>query len=137
MSDQDKDIDALRIELERERMRLAACGVFAMSNTRETVKVNRQVRDEYRSASLDDVCAAVDREMALRERVAELEAQNHALKRQRDEARRRVCELSLFKNIVYRKLDGVDGRFIACTTPEEVAQVYDWDCFAQKEGGGA
>jgi len=56
-------------------------------------------------------------------------------KRERDEARRRVCELSLIKNLVYRKLDGVDGRFIQCKTPEEIAQVYDWDCF--KEAGGA
>ena len=120
MSDQDKDIDALRIELERERMRLAACGVFAMSNTRETVKVNRQVRDEYRSASLDDVCAAVDREMALRERVAELEAQNHALKRQRDEA------VNLYTDLLRR---------LSVSTPPRHAFL-SGDA-SEKEGGGA
>lgn len=59
---------------------------------------------------------------------------NAAIK-QRDEARRRVCELSLIKKLVYRKLDGVDGRFIECKTPEEIAQVYEWDCF--KDEGGA
>jgi hypothetical protein len=65
----------------------------------------------------------------------ELERELAAAIKQRDEARRKLCELSLFKKLVYRKVDGVDGRFDACKTPEEVAQVYEWDCF--KEGGGA
>ena len=67
----------------------------------------------------------------------QLERELVAMRQQRDEARRRVCELSLIKKLVYRKLDGVDGRFIECKTPEEVAQVCGWDCFAEKEGGGA
>lgn len=65
----------LRDELERERLRLAACGVVAMSNTRETAERNRECHKSYKSASFNDVCAAVDREMALRERVAVLESQ--------------------------------------------------------------
>ena len=81
--------DALRIELERERMRLSACGVVAMSNTRQTAEENRQVSDEYKSASFDEVCAAVDREMALRERVAEIEAQPA----DRDLRERLVCAI--------------------------------------------
>jgi hypothetical protein len=64
----------LRDELERERLRLAACGVVAMSNTRETAERNRECHKSYKSASFNDVCAAVDREMALRERVEELES---------------------------------------------------------------
>lgn len=61
----------LRAELETERMRLAACGVVAMSNTPESAKRNREMKDEYWSASCQDVASMVDREMELR---AELEA---------------------------------------------------------------
>lgn len=53
-------------ELERERMRLAACGVVAMSNTPETAAKARDMHADYRSASCDDVAKAVDREMSLR-----------------------------------------------------------------------
>lgn len=58
---------AAREELELERMRLAACGIAAMSNTENTV-AQRITRDNpYWSASYGDVCATVDREMAMRE----------------------------------------------------------------------
>lgn len=61
-------------DLERERMRLAACGVVARANLPATAKTAREMHPDYRSASCDDVARAVDREMALRARVAELEA---------------------------------------------------------------
>jgi len=64
----------LEADLERERMRLAACGIVAQANTPESAKAAREMHADYRSASCDDVAAAVDREMALRARVAELEA---------------------------------------------------------------
>ena len=57
----------VQAELEAERMRLAACSVAALSNTRESAKAAREIPDEYKSASWHDVCAAVDREMDLRE----------------------------------------------------------------------
>ncbi len=66
-------IAELVAELETERMRLAACGVVALANTHESAKSAREMKPEYVSASLQDVIKAVDREMALRERVAELE----------------------------------------------------------------
>lgn len=59
-------VKELNAELELERMRLAACGVVAMANTPESAAKAREMRPEYRSASCDDVAAAVDREMALR-----------------------------------------------------------------------
>lgn len=74
MTDMVAERNALKDELERERIRLAACGVVAISNTRETAKENREVSNEYKSSSFDQVCAAVDREMALRERIEELES---------------------------------------------------------------
>jgi len=61
-----RERDEARAELERERLRLAACGVVAMSNTPESAARNREMHVEYRSASCDDVARAVDREMALR-----------------------------------------------------------------------
>lgn len=57
-------------ELETLRLQLAACGVAAMCNTRESAKEQRITKDNpYWSASYQDVCNAVDREMALREKL--------------------------------------------------------------------
>lgn len=60
------EIRRLEGELETERMRLAACGVVAMANTSDSAERARVMADEYWSASLEDVCAVVDREMAYR-----------------------------------------------------------------------
>lgn len=60
---------ALKREVEQLRVQLAGCGVVAMQNTRSSVAL-RCVTGEYGwSASYDDVCQAVDREMELRERL--------------------------------------------------------------------
>lgn len=68
------EIDSLRAELETERMRLAGCGVAAMSNTEDS-RAQRIGRDSpYWSASYGDVCSMVDREMALRAELAESDA---------------------------------------------------------------
>ncbi|MEN6425981.1 MAG: hypothetical protein ABFE13_11495 [Phycisphaerales bacterium] len=56
---------ALIEELETERLRLSACGIVAMANTPESAKKARDLKEEYRSASLGDVERAVDRGMAL------------------------------------------------------------------------
>lgn len=60
-------------DLEHERLRLAGCGVAAMQNTKKSSKDRIDRTNPNWSASYGDVCAAVDREMDLRERVAELE----------------------------------------------------------------
>lgn len=62
----------LRAELERERMRLAACGVVAMANTPESAARARDIHPDYRSASCDDVARIVDSEMSLRAENADL-----------------------------------------------------------------
>jgi outer membrane murein-binding lipoprotein Lpp len=74
------EVDALRAErdaavaeLERERMRLAACGVVALSDTPESAARERDMHPDYRSASCDNVARRVDECMTLRARVAELE----------------------------------------------------------------
>jgi hypothetical protein len=71
LSSRDKRIAALEAELERERIRLAACGVVAMANTTESAASARQMLPEYHSASCDDVARAVDKQMELQ---AELKA---------------------------------------------------------------
>jgi hypothetical protein len=68
-------IDEQWAELEHERMRLAACGVVALSNTPESAARAREMLPEYRSASCDDVARAVDREMQYCTELAEARAE--------------------------------------------------------------
>jgi hypothetical protein len=61
-------IDALEAEHETLRMKLAGCGVAALCNTEASIKEHRITKDNpYWSASYEDVCDAVDREIKLRE----------------------------------------------------------------------
>ena len=60
------EVEALKDELERERLRLVACSVAAMENTPELASKRIDDTSRYYSASYADVCNAVDREMALR-----------------------------------------------------------------------
>ena len=71
------DLASAQEELERERMRLVACGVVAMANTPESAADARQIHEDYRSASLSDVERAVNAEMKLR---TDLAAAQEALK---------------------------------------------------------
>lgn len=71
-------------ELERERMRLAVCGVVALANTRESAAHVRECNPDYWSDSAQNVALAVDREIAGRERIAELEARLAAVQKDRD-----------------------------------------------------
>ena len=71
-------------ELERERMRLAACGVVANANTRESAKRRRECNPDYESASKRDVERAVDREMDLRDRLAVVEKERDQWKEYAD-----------------------------------------------------
>jgi len=73
------DRDRLAAEAERERLRLAACGVAALTNTRETYAAFDC--GEYGSASLDDVRGAVRREIEHREERDRLAAEVERLKR--------------------------------------------------------
>lgn len=66
----------LEAELERERIRLAACGVVALSDTPDSAAKARQMLPEYESASCDDVKRRVDECMALRAERDALKALN-------------------------------------------------------------
>lgn len=63
------EIERLTQGLENERIRLAACGVVALSNTVGTVAQRLPRENQHWSASYGDVCSAVDREMDLREKL--------------------------------------------------------------------
>ena len=65
--------EELKQQLETEIMRLVACGVVALANTRESAARARTMSPKYSSASLADVCRAVDSEMAYERRLQDLE----------------------------------------------------------------
>ena len=67
-----QDYAALEAECERLRMQLAACGVVALANTPESAAQTRQMHPDYMSASCSDVADAVDREMTLRQQLADV-----------------------------------------------------------------
>ena len=92
--------EALKSEVEQLRVQLAGCGVAAMQNT-ESSKDDRAKRGDYGwSESYGDVCRAVDREIELRAKLAELEAHTktltqaaYAARLERDVAWQRCKEL--------------------------------------------
>ncbi len=69
----------LREALERERMRHAACGVIALSNTRESLDKAKDMKPEYLSASVADCIKAAEREIKLREALLEIKAAGYTL----------------------------------------------------------
>lgn len=73
-------------EVEILRMQLAACGVAAMSNTKESIEKQGIASDSpYYSASYQDVCNAVGREMKLREENSQFKSQLEAKDKEIDE----------------------------------------------------
>lgn len=67
------EILRLYAELDTERMRLAACGVIAGCNTPDSYAINMRMHDSFKSGSLEQVAAAVRREIDLRDKLAEKE----------------------------------------------------------------
>lgn len=65
------ELDAAKAEVERERMRLVACGVIALSDTPESLDERlSNLSADYRSASLDDVTRTVRALIAARAALA-------------------------------------------------------------------
>lgn len=81
-------IERFEEELDTERMRIAACGVIALANTPDSAKQARQMKREYWSASCTDVANAVDREMALRDKLAESQAREAKLREALEEIKK-------------------------------------------------
>lgn len=70
------EYDKVVQELENERMRLVACGVVAMADTRESAVDARNMLPEYNSASCQDVARKVDELLDLREELAVLKSKS-------------------------------------------------------------
>lgn len=69
-------------ELERERMRLCACGVVALSDTPSSATEARQMHPDYESGSCDDVKRRVDECIMLRVKLAKVEEQRDTMRNQ-------------------------------------------------------
>jgi hypothetical protein len=88
------EIAKLKDQLETERMRLAACGVAALSNTRVTAMNQGLRRDNpYWSASYEDVRTAVKREMNHRESCEELSKAFERLTKDYDAQKKKISTL--------------------------------------------
>lgn len=85
MNEINKLKEALEDEVETLRLKLAACGVAALCNTRESACKQKVSKDSpYYSASYEDICDAVNREMDLREENEKLKAKLEKCKEQRN-----------------------------------------------------
>lgn len=60
------ELRRLHKELERERMKLAACGIVARADTPDSAKNARKMHQDYESASCSDVALRVDECIRLR-----------------------------------------------------------------------
>ena len=52
------------------------------------------------------------------------------LRKERDEAMRRVCDDAIRNGRVYRRAGSYNVR---CQTPQEVAEMMGWDCFKEEQ----
>lgn len=122
-------IDSLESELERERLRLTACGVAAKADTPESAATARdRIHPDYRSASLDDVCEMVDRLMTARARLNEQEPISSADAASSGKER-------LTQQVKRKMLENLD-RSCDTTTAEIIEQIADWIAQALREEAG-
>lgn len=64
------------------------------------------------------------------EEIERLRAELAAMRKQRDEARGRLRDACA-------EIARIEARFYDTVTPQQIAERNDWNCFPQKEGGGA
>ena len=83
------------------------------------------------AAELDDRDEATQEELDMLRHIAE---RLEVLEKERDEARRSVCEMSIQLGGVYRR---VGGKTVEVTTPEGCAEIMRWDCFKDNPTGNA
>jgi predicted RNase H-like nuclease (RuvC/YqgF family) len=88
-----EDARPIKEELERERIRLAACGVVALSNTPESAKQAREMHPDYESASCSDVARMVDKNMELERQLAAIDRTLLSCEYERNKYASEVMEL--------------------------------------------
>lgn len=113
-------------EVERLRVQLAACGVLAMCNTRESLGAQQFKPGDYGwSSSLGEVIAAAEREIALREQLATTPQPGDGvvvprwLLEQVYGMAREGCDAP---TVAYRWCERIDGLFHGDESPEEYAE---------------
>jgi hypothetical protein len=122
----DAEIVRLIEELNTERMRSVACGVIAMANTPESAARYRNMAEEYKCASADDVARAVDREMMHRADVQRLTSENAVL-------RKLLCAISL---AVIEAIDDEEfGRYEMGELMTRMTAALNWPDSGLLEGG--
>lgn len=95
-------------EIEKLRIQLAACGVAAQSNTEQSIKDNRITREnECWSASYEDVCIAVDREIEYRTDYYKLKSQLSEISKALEESKKEVEYWKLNYEEMVRRLNDV------------------------------
>lgn len=127
------EIRRLQAELEIEHVRLAACGVIALSNTPESAAKARQCKPEYWSASAEEVAKVVDSEMQLRQQVFNLQAEL--------EATQKACEVALSRQdeadqLYLQALAAIEAKDVALVTCK-TGVCHDPRDFDDKPGDGA
>jgi hypothetical protein len=82
---------------------------------------------------VDDYEAYLEREeQKERDYVKHCEDEIDRLKRERDEARREVCELHAERGLVFRR---VNRQNLPVTDPKDIAAMKKWDCFQEVDSG--
>jgi hypothetical protein len=71
----------LEADCEKLRVQLAACGVAALENADDRLSKRITPENPYWSASYEDVCTAVDREVSHRSALAAAKAENERLRK--------------------------------------------------------
>ena len=94
--------------------------------------MNHDKTDRETIASLLRTIALIREAAGVNEKpmLSELPDAIRKLREERDEARRRVCEMSLQLGQVFRR---IGGKTVEVTTPEGCAEIMRWDCYETPE----
>lgn len=119
MSDDPTSFDAFKWECRRkqiESLRVPWEGMGDMANAERAIA----------ALTIDNLMAEVE---AWQKAMHKAERDIHELRKERDEARRSVCEMSIQLGGVFRR---VGGKIVEVTTAEGCAEIMRWDCYKEK-----
>jgi hypothetical protein len=127
--------DAAQYELERERIRLAACGVVANANTPESAARARDMHPDFRSASCDDVARCVDECMRLNLEARDLREERDILQESSDKLMQDAVRWLWARSylIAMTFVSGLHDSATETHSPCGAANTRDyWDCVADR-----
>lgn len=123
------EIERLRLEMSIPRDEYAMTWKNLLDRI-DGLDIVEWIRAYANAYSPSDYSSPIAREVVVRSDKRWLEAADEIerLRAERDEARRRVCTMSLQLGQVYRR---VGGQSVRVTTPEAVADMMGWRCFKE------